>query len=88
MKKELRGYRTLIATLVGVLALVVGMKLVHPEKRHEVFVFFSGGIVGLIGAIAAKSSVGTLAGGGGTAGAWKALTSSQKPGPPAPPPTP
>lgn len=85
---QLKGYRTLIAVLAAVGALVLGLKLVGEAHRHEVYMAFAGALVGVVGVIGTRSGVEALAGGGGVAGAWKALTSSQKPEPPAPPATP
>jgi hypothetical protein len=42
--KSLEGLRTFIVTLVSILTLIVGLKLVSPDHRKDVFVFFSGAL--------------------------------------------
>lgn len=86
MKSKIEGWRTFVVTLVGILALVVGLKLVTGEHRKDVFVFFSGALVGLASAYAAKS-VGTkaVAGDGLKAGLENLLTASKPGDPPKPP---
>ena len=81
--KHLMGLRTFIGVLVGILALVVGLKLVHPEHRKDVYVFFSGSLVGLIGALAAKSVGAKAVGDGeGLKQGLKNLMGPSKPGDP------
>jgi hypothetical protein len=80
--KKIEGWRTFIVTLIGILALVVGLKLVTGEHRKDVFVFFSGALVGLASAYAAKS-VGTAAvSGDGLKGGIANLLTNKKPGDP------
>jgi hypothetical protein len=74
-----KGYRTFVAGLVGILALVIGLKLVDVGQRHTAYVFFASGIVGIITALFAKS-VGTAAvGGEGLKGGVANLMTSSKP---------
>ena len=80
--KHLMGLRTFIAGIFAILALVVGIKLVAEGDRHDAFLAFAGGIVGVMGTIATKSAVGALAQGGGIKGAIAALTTDKKPGEP------
>ena len=80
--KKIEGWRTFVVTLVGVLALVVGLKLVSPDHRKDVFVFFSGALVGLASAYAAKSVGSKAVGGDGLAGGFKNLMTDSKPTPP------
>lgn len=78
--KRLDGLRTFIVTLTGILTLVIGLKLVNPEHRKDVFVFFAGSLVGLAGAQVVKS-VGTSAvGGEGLKGGIENLMTNKKPG--------
>jgi hypothetical protein len=81
-----KGYRTLLAGLVGMLCLVVGLKLLSVEQRGAAFVFFAGGIGSIVAALVVKS-VGTSAvGGEGVTQGWKNVMGPSKPGdPPAPP---
>jgi hypothetical protein len=82
MNQKLEGLRTWISGLVAILALVVGIKLVKEDDRSDAFLAFAGGIVGIMGTVATKSAVGSLAQGGGLKGAMAALTTSAKPGEP------
>jgi hypothetical protein len=78
--KSLEGLRTFIVTLVSILTLIVGLKLVSPDHRKDVFVFFSGALVGLAGAAVVKS-VGTSAvNGEGLKGGMANLMTDKKPG--------
>ena len=78
--KKIEGWRTFVVTLVGVLALVVGLKLVSPDHRKDCYVFFSGGLVGLASAYAAKSVGSTAVGGEGLKGGLENLMTAKKPG--------
>jgi len=80
MNLKLEGLRTFIAGLVAVVALVIGIWMVKAEDRHAAFLAFAGGIVGVIGTVATKSAVGTLARGTGLKGAMAALTTDKTPG--------
>ena len=82
MNLKLEGLRTFIAGLVAVVALVVGIWMVKAEDRHAAFLAFAGGIVGVMGTVATKSAVGTLAKGTGLKGAMAALTTDKTPGEP------
>jgi hypothetical protein len=80
--KKIEGWRTFIVTLVSILALVVGFKLVANDHRKDAFMFFAGALVGLAGAQVAKS-VGTSAvNGEGLKKGWANLTTEKKPGEP------
>ena len=52
---KLIGYRTLIVALVGVGAAVWGFAVTPEMHRKDVWVFFSGALVGIAGTQAAKS---------------------------------
>jgi hypothetical protein len=80
--KHIMGLRTFISGLVAVAALVAGIWLVKAEDRHAAFLAFAGGIVGVMGTVATKSAVGSLAAGTGLKGAMAALTTDKKPGDP------
>jgi hypothetical protein len=80
--KKIEGWRTFTVTLIGILALVVGLKLTREEHRKDVFVFFSGALVGLASAYAAKSVGSKAVGGEGLVGGWKNLVTASKPGEP------
>ena len=80
--RHVYGLRTFIAALVAIVALVVGLYLLKDDQRATAFVFFSGGIVGALGVLGAKSAISGLAEGTGTKGAWAALTTDKKPGEP------
>ena len=80
--KKIEGWRTFSVVLVGIAMLVLGLFLVSPDHRKDVYVFFSGGLVGLASAYAAKS-VGTSAvGGDGLKGGVANLLTDKKPGGP------
>lgn len=80
--KKIEGWRTFSVVILGILMLVLGLFFVKDEHRKDVYVFFSGGLVGLATAYAAKS-VGTSAvGGDGLAGGLKNLMTDKKPGEP------
>ena len=83
--KELRGYRTLIAGLVGMACMVFGLYLVAREHRGGAFVFFATGVSAIVAGLVTKS-IGTAAvGGEGLAQGWKNLTGPSKPPTPAAP---
>jgi vacuolar-type H+-ATPase subunit I/STV1 len=80
--KELRGYRTLIAGLIGMLCMVVGLKLVAAEHRGAAYVFFATGISAIVAGLVTKS-VGTSAvNGEGLKQGWKNLVGPSTPGEP------
>ena len=56
----MKGYRTLIAGLIGMLCMVVGLKLVAQEHRGAAYVFFATGISAIVAGLVTKS-VGTNA---------------------------
>ena len=78
--KKIEGWRTFSVVLAGIFMLVLGLWFVSPDHRKDVYVFFSGGLVGLASAYAAKS-IGTKAvGGDGLTGGFKNLMGTSKPG--------
>jgi hypothetical protein len=79
------GHRTLTFGLVALAVLLAGFYLLPPDARGAAFVFFSGGVGALMVAVAGKSAVGALAGGGGVRGSTAALMTDAKPGDPAAP---
>ena len=80
--KKIEGWRTFIVILVAIAMLVLGLFFVKDDHRKDVFVFFSGALVGLASAYAAKS-VGTAAvSGTGLKGGIDSLLTSKKPGDP------
>lgn len=82
---RLTGLRTLTFGLAALFGLLLGLWLVPAEGRGAVYGFFAAGVAGLMTAVATKSAVAKLADGGGTGGAWAALTTPAKPGDPAAP---
>jgi len=84
--KALMGFRTFISGLVGIGVLAFGMWLVPEDGRSGAFFAFAGGIVGIMGTIAGKAAVDSLAGGTGIQGAKAALMTNKKPGEPVAPP--
>lgn len=85
---KLAGLRTLVFGLASLACLLAGFWLLPGDQRGAAFAFFGASVAALMAAVAGKSAVGSLAQGGGTAGAWRALTTAEKPEPPAPPLTP
>ena len=80
--KKIEGWRTFIIILVAIGVLLVGLFFVKDDHRKDVFVFFSGALVGLASAYAAKS-VGTKAvSGEGLKGGLENLMTAKKPGDP------
>jgi hypothetical protein len=80
--KKIEGWRTFSVVLVAITTLLIGLKLVSPDHRKDVYVFFSGGLVGLATAYAAKA-VGTKAvQGDGLSGGFQNLMTAKKPGEP------
>ena len=75
------GKRTLLFSLYAATLLLAGFALVAERDRGSAFTFFSAAVVGIVGAVATKSAVGALAGGGGIAGAKAALMTDAKPAP-------
>ena len=82
MNTKLEGLRTFIVTLVAILTLIVGMKLVAQEKRSDVFVFFATALVGLAGAAVVKSVGSAAVNGEGLKGGLANLMTDKKPGDP------
>lgn len=82
MNAKLEGLRTFIAGIVATVALVLGIFLVKEGDRASAFLAFAGGIVGVMGTVATKSAVGSLASGTGIKGAMATLTTDKKPGDP------
>jgi hypothetical protein len=83
---DVARFRTLGAAVLAILALVFGLWLVAAGDRGDAFFAFGGSLVGVVVAVAGKSSVDALAGGGGLRGAGAALMSAAKPGDPPKPP--
>jgi hypothetical protein len=84
--EEARGFRTLLAGLIGMLCLVVGLKLLKEDQRGAAYVFFAGGIGAIVSALVVKSIGTSAVNGEGLTQGWKNLTTTSKPGdPPAPP---
>lgn len=80
MMKALYGWRTFIGTVLAMVFLVIGLVLLDRSQRHTAYVFFAGGIVGALGALAAKS-VGTAAvNGEGLKNGLANLLTDRKPG--------
>lgn len=82
------GIRTLLFATEALVALVLGFWLLPDNARGAAYAFLAAGVGALMAAIAGKSSVESLAGGGGLQGAKDALLTSKKPEPPPPPATP
>jgi hypothetical protein len=80
------GARTLTFGLASLCVMLAGFWMLPADARGEAFVFFASGIGALMAAVAGKSSVDSLAGGGGIAGAKAALMTSAKPEAPPDPP--
>jgi hypothetical protein len=78
---NITGKRTLLFSLYAATILLAGFALVEPGGRAPAFTFFAGALVGIVGAVATKSAVGVLAGGGGIEGAKAALMTAEKPEP-------
>ena len=76
---KITGLRTFLFGLAALAVLLAGLWLLPPDARGGAFVFFSGGVGALMVAVAGKSAVGALAGGGGLKGAAAALMTDQKP---------
>lgn len=79
--------RTFAFSVIALGFLLAGLYLClrWPVAGIAVFTAFAGAVVVIVGAVAGKSAVEHLAGGGGIAGAWRALTTDAKPEPPKPP---
>jgi hypothetical protein len=84
--EDAKGFRTLLAGLIGMVCLVIGLKLLVVDQRGAAYVFFSGGIIAIVSALVVKSVGETAVGGDGLKGGWKNLTTSSKPGDPPTPP--
>jgi hypothetical protein len=84
--EEAKGFRTLLAGLIGMLCLVIGLKLLKEDQRGAAYVFFSGGIGAIVTALVVKSIGTSAVNGEGLTQGWKNLTTASKPGdPPAAP---
>jgi hypothetical protein len=80
--KELRGYRTLIAGLIGMLCMVVGLKLVAMEHRGGAYVFFATGISAIVAGLVTKSIGTSAVNGEGLKQGFKNLVGPSRPGDP------
>jgi hypothetical protein len=79
-----KGLRTFIGTMVAMGLLTLAFILVAPDRRHEAFFAYAGGVVGALSALAAKSVGSAAVGGDGLKEGWKNLTTKSKPTPPEP----
>jgi hypothetical protein len=79
---KLEGLRTFIVTLVAILTLVIGLKLLKEDQRASAFVFFATALVGLAGAQAVKSIGSAAVNGEGLKGGMANLMTDKKPGDP------
>lgn len=92
-QREINQWRTvgLVAgacLLLATVFLVVILRAGAPLPLGDVdrlWTALTDAVVWLVAVVALKASVQHLAGGGGARGAWKALTTSAKPGDPEPP---
>jgi hypothetical protein len=83
MNTKLEGLRTFLVTLVAILALVVGLKLLQADQRGAAFVFFATALVGLAGAQVVKSVGSKAVGEGeGITQGFKNLMGPSRPGDP------
>jgi hypothetical protein len=82
--KDLMGFRTFIAGLLGILALTFTMWMIPDAKRADAFFAYAGGIVGILTTLAGKAAVDSLSNGTGFRGAVSAFMTDAKPGTPAP----
>ena len=80
--KKIEGWRTFTVVLVAIGMLVLGLFFVKDEHRKDVYVFFSGGLVGLASAYAAKSVGSKAVEGAGLKGGLESLMTAKKPGEP------
>jgi hypothetical protein len=55
MNQKLEGLRTWTVTLIAILTLLIGLKLLKEDQRAGAFVFFATALVGLAGAQVVKS---------------------------------
>jgi hypothetical protein len=85
---DIKGLRTFIFSIVALAFLTSGlaMSLGHPVAGIALFSSFATSIVGIVFAVAGKSTIGSLGEGTGVKGAWAALTTDVKPGSPTTPP--
>jgi hypothetical protein len=84
--------RTWSFAVIALAFLLGGLNLclINTATGPLVFSAFAIALVGIVGAVAGKSSIESLSLGDGVKGAWTNLTTSRKPGagPVAPPPAP
>jgi hypothetical protein len=83
---NIKGLRTFIFSIVALAFLTSGlaMSLGHPVAGIALFSSFATSVVGIVFAVAGKSTVSSLGEGTGVKGAWAALTTDAKPGVPGP----
>lgn len=87
MTALLLRFRTFLFALLALVCLLIGLYLClrYPTAGIAIFTAFSLAVVGIVGAVATKSSIEHLAEGSGVKGALAALMTNAKPGdPPAP----
>jgi hypothetical protein len=78
--EEARGFRTLLAGLIGMLCLVIGLKLLNADQRGAAYVFFSGGIGAIVASLVVKSIGTSAVNGEGVTQGFKNLMGPTKPG--------
>lgn len=75
----MKGLRTFIGVMVGIVALVVGLTLVDVTQRRDVFFAFAGAVVGALGVLGAKSVGSSAVAGDGLSGGVRNLMTPAKP---------
>jgi hypothetical protein len=86
MNQKLEGLRTWTVTLIAILTLLIGLKLLKEDQRAGAFVFFATALVGLAGAQVVKSVGSAAVNGEGLKQGMANLVGTTKPGdPPATP---
>jgi hypothetical protein len=87
MKIDIKGLRTWSFAIIALAFLTfgLGMSLDKPQAGIALFGSFSLAVVGIVGAVAGKSTIGALGEGSGIKGVINTVLTSAKPGEPAPP---
>lgn len=75
------GQRTVLFGVIALAFLALGLHLCldHAEAGKVIFASFATAVVAISLGVSAKHGIESLATGGGIEGAWKTLTSDQKP---------